>query len=248
VTTSATPPRRGGPGAPGDQYVFNLPHATALTRPAFVAASANAAALDWIERWPDWPATALALWGPAGAGKSHLARIWRERAYATQIAPDAVRDDALPDLLGAADAVLIDDADGAAEEPLLHLFNMLAERGGHLLIVARAPPARWGMRLPDLRSRLLACPVVAVAAPDEDLIAALLVKLFADRRLSVSRELVAFLSRRLERRFQAAQDAVADLDRAAASEQRPITVPLARRVLELSDAEPPIPPPADPSG
>lgn len=227
------------------QYVFDYPHHTALARADFVAAPANRAALAWIERWPDWPAAALALCGPKGAGKTHLAQIWRRRAAAAELPADALGNASLPSLLGESRAVLVDGADRAAEEPLLHLFNMLAERGGHLLIVAREPPGRWDMRLADLRSRLRAVPAVAVAAPDEELIATLLVKLFADRRLAVSREIVDFLSLRLERSFAAAQNAVSILDRAALAEHRPLTIPLARRVLGFGDAGAPSPDPSD---
>jgi chromosomal replication initiation ATPase DnaA len=229
------------------QFIFDLPHRTALSRADFVGAPANAAALGWVERWPDWHATALALFGPAGAGKSHLARIWRDRVQARDIAPEALGNAALPGLLGDARTVLIDGADRAAEEPLLHLFNMLAEGGGHLLIVAREPPARWNIALADLRSRLLAVPAVGVAVPDEELMATLLVKLFADRRLSVSREVIPFLALRLERSFAAAQDAVERLDRASLSDHRPITVPLARRVLGFGEEGEAANPAPDPS-
>ncbi len=227
------------------QYVLDIPHRAALTRADFVAAPANAAALGWIEGWPDWPAPALALYGPEGAGKTHLARIWRDRAAALALAPGALGNAALPSLLGEARAVLINGADAAAEEPLLHLYNMLAERGGHLLLVAREPPGRWTIGLADLRSRLLAAPAIGVAAPDEELIATLLVKLFADRGLSVPRDVVAFLALRLERRFAAAQEAVALLDRASLADHRPITVPFARKALFGEDAELPLSP--DPS-
>jgi chromosomal replication initiation ATPase DnaA len=228
-----------------NQYVFDYPYHTALARADFVAAPANAAALGWIERWPDWPAAALVLYGPKGAGKTHLAQIWRTRAGASEFPADALGNASLPGLLGESRAVLVDDADRAAEEPLLHLFNMVAERRGHLLIVAREPPGRWSLTLADLRSRLRAVPAIGVASPDEALIATLLVKLFADRRLPVSRDVVDFLSLRLERSFAAAQDAVSTLDRAAMAEHRPITVPLARRVLGLSEAGPPSPDPSD---
>jgi chromosomal replication initiation ATPase DnaA len=233
VTTAATPPN--SDSGPGAQYVLDLPYRAARGRADFIAAPANEVALRWIERWPDWPAPALALSGPADAGKSHLAQIWRDRAQARALAPEALGNAALPDLLDEARAVLIDGADRAAEEPLLHLYNMLAERGGHLLLVAREPPARWNIGLADLRSRLLAAPAIAVGPPDEALIGALLVKLFADRRLPVSRELIAFLVPRLERSFTAAQEAVALLDRHALADHRPITVPLARRVLGFGE-------------
>jgi chromosomal replication initiation ATPase DnaA len=213
------------------QLAFDLPHRPALTRADFVAAPANATALRWVERWPDWPATAVALFGPAGAGKTHLAQIWRTRAGALELSPEALAAAAPPELLAGARAVLIDGADRAPEKPLLHLHNMLAERGGHLLLAAREPPSRWDIALADLRSRLVAAPAIGVVAPDEELIATLLVKLFADRRLAVPHEVVSFLVLRLERSFAAAQEAVARLDRAALAERRPVTIPLARTVL-----------------
>jgi chromosomal replication initiation ATPase DnaA len=216
------------------QLPLDLGHrAAALGRADFLVAPSNAEAVAWLDRWPDWPAPALALWGPAGSGKSHLAAVFRARAGAALIDPAALATERVPALLAAASAAVVDDAERAAEAPLLHLHNLLAERRGHLLIVSRDPPARWAIALPDLRSRLVAAPAVAVAAPDDALIGALLVKLFADRQLKVGEEVLAYLARHLERSFAAVQRAVALLDTAALAERRPVTVPLARRVLML---------------
>ncbi|HJT08759.1 MAG TPA: DnaA/Hda family protein, partial [Stellaceae bacterium] len=139
----------------------------------------------------------------------------------------------IPDLLGDARAAIVDDAEKAEEAPLLHLYNSMAERGGHLLVISRLAPARRAIVLADLRSRLVAAPSVALAPPDEAHIGALLVKLFADRQLALGEEVVAYLALHLERSFEAAQRAVAALDAAALAEQRPVTIPLARRVLML---------------
>lgn len=213
------------------QLPLDLGHRPALDRADFLVAPSNEAAIAWIDRWPDWPAPALALYGPAGSGKTHLARVFAARAGAALIDPAALVTARVPELLGAAPAAIVDEADRAPEAPLLHLYNLLAERQGHLLVVAREAPAHWPIRLADLRSRLLASPAVAVAPPDEALLGALLIKLFADRQLAVSEEVVAYLALHLERSFAAAQAAVAALDQASLAERRRVTVPLARRVL-----------------
>jgi chromosomal replication initiation ATPase DnaA len=215
------------------QLPLDLGHRPALGRADFMLAPCNASAVAWLDRWPDWPAPALALYGPAASGKTHLAHVFAARAAARLIPAEAVANERLPDLLGSARAAVVDDAERAAAEPLLHLYNLLADRRGHLLITAREAPARWGIALADLRSRLLAAPAIAVAPPDEALIGALLVKLFADRQLAVGEEVMAFLALHLERSFEAAQHAVAALDAAALAERRRITVPLARKVLGL---------------
>lgn len=213
------------------QLPLDLPHRPALGRADFLVAPPNAEAVAWLDRWPDWPAPALALHGPPGSGKSHLARVFAASSAGTMIDPSALATERVPALLGEHATAIVDDADRAAAEPLLHLYNVVVERRGHLLVVAREAPARWPLALADLRSRLLACPAVGVTPPDEALIGALLVKLFADRQLAIGEEVVAYLALHLERSFAAAQGAVAALDAAALAERRPVTVPLARRVL-----------------
>jgi DnaA regulatory inactivator Hda len=203
----------------------------ALGRADFLVAPCNEAAIAWLDRWPRWPCPALALWGPAGSGKTHLAEVWRALSHAALIDALALTSARVPQLLGAATAAAVDDADRAEEEALLHLYNLVAERQGHLLLVAREPPSRWNISLPDLRSRLLASPAVTVEAPDDGVLGAVLVKLFADRQLSVGEEVVAYLLVQLERSFAAAQEAVAALDAASLAHGRRITVPLARQVL-----------------
>src|SRR3546814_11282244 len=102
---------------------------------------------------------------------------------------------------------------------------MVREAGGHLLLTGRTPPARWKIGLPDLASRLRAAPTVAVDGPDDALLSAVLVKLFADRQLRVGTDVVAFVVPRMERSFAAARRLVAALDAASLASRRPVTVP-----------------------
>jgi chromosomal replication initiation ATPase DnaA len=215
------------------QLVLNLARRPALGATDFFVNPRNQDAVAWIDRWPSWPAPALVLHGPPGSGKTHLAYVWRARSGAPLV-PGAMLDEAaLPDLLGAGSCAAVDDAERAPERALLHLYNMVAERRGHLLLVAESPPARWGIALADLRSRLLACPAVAIESPDDDLIAAVLLKLFADRQVTVGLEVILYLLRHMERSFDAARRLAAELDAASLAEHRPITIALARRVLAI---------------
>jgi chromosomal replication initiation ATPase DnaA len=207
------------------QLVLDLGHRPALGRERFLVAPSNEAAVAWLDRWPDWPAPALVVYGPPGCGKSHLVEAWRARSSAS-----TERD---PERLGKsrARALTLDDADRIGEHDLLHLYNIIAEGQGHVLMTAQRPPVLWGVHLADLRSRLLAAPSAAIGAPDDALLGAVLVKLFADRQVQVAPELVHWLLRRIERSFAGARDAVARLDAAALALKRPVTVPLAREVI-----------------
>jgi chromosomal replication initiation ATPase DnaA len=73
---------------------------------------------------------------------------------------------------------------------------------------------------------------VGIGAPDDALLAAILAKLFHDRQVQVSADVISYLLSRIERSFAAARDIARKLDVAALGAKRPITVPLARRVLE----------------
>ena len=207
------------------QLVLDLGHRAALGRESFLVAPSNEAAVAWLDRWPDWPAPALVVHGPAGCGKTHLLEAWRARSGA------AVERD--PEKVGNSHvkAVALDEAEGLPEHDLFHLYNIMGERGGHLVLAARLPPVLWKIRLADLRSRLLAAPSAAIGPPDDALLGAVLVKLFADRQVQVAAEVVLFLLKRIERSFEAAREAVARLDAAAIEQKRPVTIPLAKSVL-----------------
>jgi chromosomal replication initiation ATPase DnaA len=212
------------------QLPIDLPHRPALGRADFLVSDCNTAALGWIERWPQWPARALVLYGPPGSGKSHLAELWRARSGGVLIAGEELaRSD--PIELASRRAVALDDAGRAPERALLHLYNCIVEAGASLLVVAREAPASWPIALPDLASRLRAAPTVAIAPPDDALLAAVLVKHFADRQVRVAPGVIGFLLRRMERSFATAGALAERLDRLALGAGRPITVALARRVL-----------------
>lgn len=205
----------------------------ALARADFMVANCNREAVTWIDRWPEWPVPALCLYGPAGSGKSHLAEVWRARSGASSVAgSDLIGAD--PDrLLGDDTGLVIEDADMAIDETVcFHLYNMLKERNGHLLLTAQQPPSRWKVRLADLRSRLGAALVCEISPPDDDLLVGLLIKLFADRQIAPSPQIVAYIVPRIERSFAALTQLVAAIDRRALAEKRAVTLPLVRSVME----------------
>lgn len=218
---------------PPRQLVLDLAARPALGRSDFFVSPANALALAQVDAWPAWPGRRLAVAGPEGSGKTHLAHVWAARSGARLIGAEE-----LPDLDLAAvpedAAFAVEDADGlfgpAAEEMLFHLCNRLAARGS-LLVTGREPPARWPLRLPDLASRLAVAPVARLELPDDDLLAAVLAKLFADRQLIVAPEVVRYLAVRIDRALAAAERVVAAIDRTGLAERRPVSLRLAGEVL-----------------
>ncbi|WP_395542053.1 chromosomal replication initiator DnaA [Neotabrizicola sp. sgz301269] len=222
------------------QLTFDLPAQENLTRADFTISGANALALAALDQWQDWPGRKMLLVGPQGAGKTHLAAIW---AADTAALPLTGADLVATDLarLDEGRAVVVEDADRvagdpAAEEALFHLHN-IATRAGHLLLTARTPPRDWGLRLPDLLSRMQAAPLTRLDPPDDALLAKLLAKLFADRQLAVQPALLPWLVARMPRSFAAARAIVAELDARSLAQARPITLRLAAEILDMDAPE-----------
>jgi chromosomal replication initiation ATPase DnaA len=222
----------GAGNPPPRQLALALGHRESFDRDDFLPGPGNEAALALIERWPDWPSPTIALIGPEGAGKSHLAAIWARGAGGRVVSARAIDAAAVPRALATGALVIEDMRGGEFDEPaLFHLLNLAKEERAFVLITARGAPGGWLIALPDLASRLRAMPVAALAPPDDAMLYALLVKLFADRQLAVDDALIGYLVKRIERSFAAARAAVAELDEASLRLGRPVNRALAGEIL-----------------
>ncbi len=226
-----------------EQLVLALPVASALGAEDFLVAASNREARAWIGDWRRWPGGVLAVFGPPGSGKTHLARIFLAASDGKAIAAEAIGRDDASSLVDDAPALALDDADLAlaagdgadaaagGEAALLHLLNWSRERATPLLLVAATPPARWPVALPDLRSRLRALPAVGIEAPDEALMCAVIVKLFADRGVRIDDDVPGWLVRRIDRSLAAVRDTVARIDAAALRAGRRVNVRFLRTLF-----------------
>ncbi len=222
------------------QLALDFDHRPALTGEDFLVAPPNAEAVAWLDRWPGWPGPALVVHGPPGCGKTHLAMVFMSLSGGRLVAPDQLRTDDPPDIFGDAPALVLDDAQSflGQEEALLHLYNTALETGRHMMLTSDSPPSRWTVRLADLGSRLNSASSVGIGEPDDALISAVLVKLFADRQLKVEEGVIGYMLTRMERSFEAARRLVEAVDAKALAERRNITVKLVSSVMQGDDGNP----------
>ncbi len=214
------------------QLALDLPHRSAMGREDFMVSVSNAAAVDAIDAWQTWSGSSLAIVGPAGAGKSHLVEVWRAQAGAELVAAAELGEDAVGQATQAR-AVAVEDIDRGIgdERALFHLLNLARETSLSVLMTSRAAPGEIDIALPDLRSRLRALALVKIDTPDQALLRALLVKLFADRQLKVEPHVIAHLSLQMERSAEAANRVVAEIDRLTLQKRRKITRAIATEAL-----------------
>jgi chromosomal replication initiation ATPase DnaA len=216
----------------GRQLVLGLPHRPALGREDFLVAKPNEKAVALIDRWPDWPSRALALVGPPGSGKSHLAEAWRQRAGGRVIPASDLVLPQIPSFI-ADGALVVEDVRGERldERGLFHLLNLTREENAFVLLTSRLNPLAWNLELPDLVSRLKAVPVVGLGLPDDELLRGVIVKLFADRQIAADDALVSYLVARMPRELSAARSLVAEIDQRALEEKSNVTRAFVSRIL-----------------
>jgi chromosomal replication initiation ATPase DnaA len=217
--------------SPPRQLALALDYTESYARDDFLSGPCNEGALQLIDCWPDWPAPAIAVVGPEGSGKTHMAMMWAAIAGARVISGRALGDIELPSAL-ATGALVIEDAAGTTNErALFHLINLAREEKAFLLFTARTAPTAWPFAIPDLISRLRALPVVTLQSPDDTMLRAVIVKLATDRQLQLDENVVRYVVTRIERSFAAARGAVLALDKEALRQGRPATRALAADVL-----------------
>ena len=217
------------------QLRLKLDRTETFRRADFVVSPSNAEAAKAVDAWPNWPGGRLALIGPEGSGKSHLAQSWA-RSIGAAVIPAKGRVELGP-LQGR--PVLYEDADrdrARRDEILFHLINMAGQPGGGLLLTGRSPPSGWPAALPDLRSRLNAMPVGQIDEPDDLILESVLRKFFRERNIRPAEDVFPYLLHRIERSAPKALAMVKRLDEAADAEGRAVSRALARQILE---AEPP---------
>lgn len=218
------------------QIPLDLGHRTALERHDFLIANNNQDAVAWIDLWPEWPAPALVLYGPVASGKTHLGAVWAERSSAVCLKAASINEDIIREIADMDHNVIIEDGDSlignlAGEKGLFHLYNIFKDNKRSILLTLKEPPVRRTFALPDLASRLRAAPSVAIREPDEDLIAALLIKHFSDRQIRVGADVLNYILPRIERSFEAVRNLVESADQKAMIEKRKISIPLLRDIL-----------------
>lgn len=202
-----------------------------MTRADFLVGASNAQAVALVDMWPVWPSPVVLLAGPVGSGKTHVVHMWREASGGGVVAATDLRGDDVEPLV-AAGAVAIEDLHaGPLDEPaLFHLLNLTGERKTPVLLTSRVWASALPVRLPDLASRLRAARPVELGEPDDELLRRVLIKLFADRQLSVDPAVVDYIALRMERSLAGANAIVDDLDREALAAGAPVT----RRLAALS--------------
>ncbi|MGI4850746.1 MAG: hypothetical protein ACRYGR_02250 [Janthinobacterium lividum] len=228
--TSSIPPS-------SPQMILNLETKLAYCKEDFFIGPSNKIAFETLmTTWPRWPACGQIVVGPQGSGKTHLATIWQTMTQGIFLKSDLDFEKLHQDLRNnnKKPAVILDfnEFPGEMTESILfHLYNLVNEYQGHLLILSRHLPQTWPLTLPDLKSRLFSLPVQQLNDPDDEVLGAVLRKRFSDYQMVLSENVFAYVISRIDRSFKAIHDFTDRVNLEALSRKKNINLSLAKMCL-----------------
>lgn len=216
------------------QQVLNISHKPTYQEADFVVTPHNRRAFTWVETWPQWSSHCLILFGPKGCGKTHLAHIWRSKTDGHILPYEDIIEQNLDDLCGRHKALVIEDLpEDFDEELIFHLYNAAHQAHGYILMTTEIPPWSLKLKLPDLRTRMNASMWGEILPADDDVLLAMMRKVFSDEQVLVSEPVLSYILNHQERSFENILSSVRRINTFALAAKRPITLPLVKQVLEV---------------
>ncbi len=207
-----------------EQLPLLLSYRKAFGRDDFIVAPCNEEAVRWIARYPNWPYFAFLICGEKGSGKTHLASIFSDYHLDARLLDD---DFFLPEYVH---KVVLENVDKLKQESaLFHLFNYIKDSGKFLLMTATKEPV---FHLRDLVTRMNTVPRAVISMPDQEVLSMLLIKLFLDKHIHLSPNVLEYILKRLPPSFLLAQKLVDKADSLSLSQSRAITIPLIKEALD----------------
>lgn len=222
------------------QLPLELPHRPCLGKEDFLIAPCNEEAVRLIDSWPNWSFFAACIYGSDGCGKTHLANVFSNRVsmltnYPYKIPCIKARNlklETVHQLYKQNTCLIVEELDeNIDEEAMFHLYNLYRNEGGNILFTSQTAPARLPFKLKDLQSRLNIIPSIEIKDPDDDLLSSLLVKLFMDRQIMVSPDIISYLLNNMQRSFAYARKIVAEIDNISLARKRAVSIPIAKEAI-----------------
>ena len=228
------------------QLALDFPCRPRLGREDFMVAKCNYAAVTTIDMWPHWPYFATCIYGPSGCGKTHLANVFAQMVAISTCHPyripfikaSQINIDMAHSIFETSQQIVIEELHELKnQEALFHLYNTYRDLGGNILFTSDFAPARINFSLPDLRSRMNIVPSFEISPPDDDLLLALMLKLFNDRQITPSQELLNYPLKNMQRSFSYARKLVEEIDNISLAKKRAISIAIAKEVIASLDSD-----------
>ena len=224
------------------QLSFNLKKEKIYEKDDFLVSKSNKEAYKLINKWPDWESRKIIIFGDSGTGKTHLSKIWQEKTSAIILNLNKFKKIKFDNFFLKKKKFIIENISNFfdkikkkdkenLEKNLLHFYNLIDEKRGYVVLTAAIAPKFWGINLPDLKSRILSSTTVNIKKPDDELLSAVLVKLFIDKQILIDKKIIKFIVYRSERSFTSLQSLVNKIDEQSLIKKKKINLNFVKKLI-----------------
>ncbi len=222
------------------QYMLKFSPQNYQREEDFMVSSCNQNAYNAVKMWPYWQHFALNIYGLKSSGKSHLAHIWVDTVLSNLPRPisipilsaHSINMKNVNKITNEHPYLVIEDLDSNInEEAFFHLYNNYNVPNRFVLFTSELPPSKLSLKLPDLRSRLNIIPTVEILQPDDVMLTALIAKLFNDRQIIISQEILDYILKHTERSFDYVSRLIQEIDEISWTYSRAVSIPIIKEAI-----------------
>jgi chromosomal replication initiation ATPase DnaA len=219
-----------------DQLTIEMPKRSALSREDFMVNECNHEAIQFIDTFYQGKMKSGVLIGPKGSGKSHLVNVFCKNFEKERWLISQKGDKNIYKIFQENNMIIIEDIDLISsveeEEYLFHSINLSKELNKVLLLTSGVNLSDIIIKTPDLRSRLDSIQSVKILEPNDDLMNALILKLFHDRQILIKPNIISYLMQRIERSYLGISSIVDLIDNVSLSKHKSISKNLIKELLK----------------
>ena len=216
-----------------EQLIFKFPFSKKYYEQDFFVSSNNFSAYKLIESWPNWPGKWLNIFGQAGSGKTHLAKILEKKIDKFKLIEAENVNNKIVEDLNSLDCLIIDNFDNNIDEKLLYsIFNQSKQLENYILINSITSIKDLKINLEDLKSRVRSFLFIGIELPTDDLLKVIISKTLSDNQININPKISDFIINNVERSYDKMFKFLKDLDELSLSTGKSININLIKKVLD----------------
>ena len=197
----------------------------------FYLSKSNEYSFKLLNSWPKWQKNFINLIGEKFSGKTHLVNIFIEKFQGIKINASELNNQSLKEIKFY-ENIVIEDLDRQVDENLFFtLLNIIDQDNKYLIVTTKIPIVNISFKLDDLNSRSKNFLLSTIKKPEDDLMFALILKNLSDRQISISKKLIDFITKRIDRSYGKIFDFIYKIDEISLKRKKPIDFKIIKEAL-----------------
>ena len=214
-----------------DQKLLDFEIYESFDESDYYVSKCNFFARNLIAIWPNWEKKIVNLAGEKYSGKTHLSKIFKSNSDALYLYSNNIEDNILKKIK-LSNSIIIEDLEESFDEKLLYsIFNLVEQDNKYLLISSKKPIDTMKFTLPDLLSRLKNCIIAKIEQPDDELIYAIILKIFSDRQIKLDNKIIDYIIKRIARSYSKMHEFIYKIDELSLKKKKSINFKIIKEII-----------------